>query len=144
MKKHVLRVVAIFSLLAMLPIADYASPMGNINADIPFDFVVGKAKLPAGKYTIKRTTHHGILLISSKDRRANAFTGTYGGRSSRKPSRAKLVFNRYGNQYFLSQVWEEGSMVAMQLSKSRAERELAKEHLAQRAAEPEIVTVLAQ
>jgi hypothetical protein len=38
----------------------------------------------------------------------------------------KLVFNRYGNQYFLSQVWAAGSDSGHQLRPSKAEREIAK------------------
>jgi hypothetical protein len=146
MKKRVLSVVTMMSLLAALAVAGQASIVGTITVNIPFDFMVGEKKLPAGQYTIDRTNIRECLLISRIDRRANVLANTYPGRTSRKPSRVKLVFNRYGEQYFLSQVWGEGHTVAMQLSKSRAERELAKKwkHLARNADEPETVTVMAQ
>jgi len=37
---------------------------------------------------------------------------------------ASLIFNRYGNEYFLSQVWAKGGSVGRGLPKTRAEREL--------------------
>lgn len=151
MKKQVLSIVATLSLLLTLAIAGSAiagsaTAAARLRANIPFDFIVGKDKLPAGQYTVDGTVVQGCLLISAKDRSKSVFTSVFGGQSSRKPSQAKLVFHRYGNQYFLSQVWDEGGTVAMQLSESRAERELAKQtkHLARNKAEPETVVVLAQ
>jgi hypothetical protein len=42
------------------------------------------------------------------------------------PSLGKLVFHRYGNAYFLSEVWPTGSTLGKQLRKSKAELEIAK------------------
>jgi hypothetical protein len=39
-------------------------------------------------------------------------------------SRAKLVFHRYGDQYFLYQVWAAGATSGRQFPKSRSEREV--------------------
>jgi len=36
----------------------------------------------------------------------------------------KLVFTRYGDQYFLSEIWMAGTTVGQKLPKSRREREL--------------------
>src|SRR6476660_5865447 len=58
MKKSVLSVIAISTLLASSLIVLAGNVQGSIKADIPFDFVVGKAKLSAGQYTIQRGTSH--------------------------------------------------------------------------------------
>jgi hypothetical protein len=43
-----------------------------------------------------------------------------------KPSDVdKLVFNRYGDQYFLSKIWTRSSLTGRGLTKSRLEREVA-------------------
>jgi len=145
MKKQILSIVAILSLLVTLAVAGVANSAGRIEVSIPFDFTVGKAKLKAGRYAIDSATAQGVQRIQSEDGRTSLFFGTYGGQTSKEPSRAKLVFRRYGNQYFLSEVWDEGSSVAMQLPKSRAERDLERtKYLAQNGAGPELVTVLAQ
>lgn len=147
MKKQILTAVAMLSLLVTLSVAGAARSMGRIRVNIPFDFMVGKAKLPAGEYTVDQTGMGSVLRISSFERRANAYIQTVGGKTGPEQAQTKLEFHRYGEEYFLAQVWEEGSTVARQLLKSRAEREAAKRssnHLARNEAEPAIVTVLAQ
>ena len=44
----------------------------------------------------------------------------------------KLVFDRYGTQYFLAEIWVEGARLGRHLPKSSREKELAKD-LAQNA-----------
>ncbi len=41
-------------------------------------------------------------------------------------TQSKLVFKRYENRYFLSQVWKAGSSRGRQLLKSHAEEEIAR------------------
>ena len=48
-------------------------------------------------------------------------------RASEVQGESRLVFNRYGDQYFLSQVWMAGSDTGRDLFQSRNERNLAKE-----------------
>ena len=45
----------------------------------------------------------------------------------RQPDQTKLVFDRVGDQYFLSEIFEEGSNVGVELKKSPSERQLEKE-----------------
>lgn len=146
MKKQVLCVVTMLSFLFTLVNAGAAIGGVRLKANIPFDFTIGKTKLPAGSYTVDGGIVQGCLRISAEDRSKNVLVSFFGGQFSRKPSQAKLVFHRYENQYFLSQVWDEGGTVAMQLPQSPAERELVRNlnHLAQNRSEPETVIVLAQ
>ncbi len=41
-----------------------------------------------------------------------------------------LVFHRYGNTYFLSQVWMAGSSVGREMRKTRQERAIERERIA--------------
>ena len=41
--------------------------------------------------------------------------------------RAKLVFHRYGNQYFFAQAWVDGDSRGLEAQKSRAERAAERE-----------------
>jgi hypothetical protein len=62
-------------------------------------------------------------------------------------TKTKLVFNRYGDQYFLSQIWEEGNLMATQLTKTSAERKAAKDarsNIARSNGEPETVVIFAE
>jgi hypothetical protein len=57
-----------------------------------------------------------------------------------------LTFRRYGNTYFLAQVWVSGSAEGREMIKSKAERDLAKGEVEAglaRDGKPEIVTITA-
>jgi hypothetical protein len=97
-----------------------------IKVEIPFDFVAAKATLPAGEYRVdpNQPTQGMLRLVSSKGSAAICFTQ---GIESAQPSNStKLVFNRYGNHYFLSQVWSVGNNLGRVLPPSQAEREIAR------------------
>ncbi len=55
----------------------------------------------------------------------------------------KLLFNRYGDQYFLTQVWGGGGIDGRELRKFATERELAMEYLAKDVSVPEVVSIAA-
>ena len=143
MKKSVLSVIAISSLLASSLVVLAGNVQGNIKADIPFDFTVGKARLSAGQYTIQRGTSHGSLKLSCE--KSSVMVLTYGGSTSSIPAHAKLVFHKYGDQYFLAQVWDEGSTTADNLMATKAERDASRAsgRLARNDAGPEVVVVAA-
>ena len=96
----------------------------RLTATIPFNFHVGRDTLPAGKYDVKEIVGSAIRLLSVSGDGAAAI-GTIpiwnaDGRVS------KLVFNRYGNDYFLSEIHWRGSSTARSLVKSPIELELAR------------------
>jgi hypothetical protein len=67
----------------------------------PFDFAVGDRKLPLGTYQITREGG-SVLLIRSRNGASAAFISTSAASTDyRQPSRGEVVFNRYGNQYFM-------------------------------------------
>jgi hypothetical protein len=66
-----------------------------------------------------------MILISRKDATTSAFISTNAAVSNMPQSESKLVFNRYGDRYFLSQVWSEGNSQGRQLLKTAREKEIA-------------------
>ncbi len=144
MKKQILNVVVTLSVIAALSIAGFAAFEKRVEANIPFDFMVGGEKLSAGKYTVEIAGALKVVMVRNwkTKRAAGALTHALEVRADSKP---QLVFRRYGNQYFLAKVISYSSGV--ELPKSKAEREAAKakrDLLAMNDAEPEIVTVNAQ
>jgi len=130
MSRSFIRNVTMGSLLMMVAMfvatasAQGQSLSDHLRAKIPFDFVVGNKNLPAGEYFIvnAKTTSDIVLTISSRNDVANTLTipvqiGT-------PTDTAKLVFHRYGDQYFLFQVWQVGATAGRALPKSRAERDV--------------------
>jgi hypothetical protein len=71
-----------------------------VKATVPFEFTVGGRLLPADTYTI--TASSGVLFVKSVGGRYSAITtASYDNRSVEG---GKLVFNKYGDQYFLHEV----------------------------------------
>ncbi len=145
MKKQILSVVATLSIVVGLTIAGFAALGNSVKANIPFDFMVAGKMFPAGEYTISRGSSTGFLVIRNYEAK-KAASFLVQNATGKVETKAKLVFNRYGEDYFLSQIWD-GYSDGNQLPKSKAERKAAKagrDNIVQNAVEPEIVTVMAQ
>jgi len=123
MKRHAF----VTTLLGLVLTSTLAPVYGqSMKIDIPFDFVAAQATLPAGEYRVSRNvpTQGAVRLVSSKG--SSAVCLTTGIQSNRPSKTAKLVFNRYGSHYFLSQVWDQGNATGHVLRPSKAEREIAR------------------
>jgi hypothetical protein len=95
--------------------------------NIPFDFVAGTTKLPAGEYAIKVSgPQNTLLLINRTDAANSAFINTNAAVANEQQVQSKLIFNRYGDSYFLSQVWTAGNVRGRQLLKAAREKEIAR------------------
>jgi hypothetical protein len=130
MKKQVFRAFIILNLFIAMTASVHAQCVGNgVVMRIPFEFVAGDTTFPPGEYTIKPFSNHSsALLILSKDYSAKAIVLTHavGNRTGDIQDKTKLVFNRYGNHYFLSQIWTSGYSNGLELFKSHTELETAK------------------
>ena len=96
------------SAIALLTISSLATctaaiaQQSTIKANIPFDFTVGNTWMPAGEYTISSPFQHIVQLRSADNARTAEIVSTQGYNESRSGS--KLVFDKYGDQYFLRHV----------------------------------------
>ena len=127
--------------LAALPSA--AKSVDGIRAQIPFDFHVGDRLVRAGDYTVKSLSDDEQAIRISSGKEGVSTTTNYGTERGNGEGRARLVFHKYGDQYFLSAVWGADS-TGRTLSETKRERNLRKELRAARAAgaaEAEIVTI---
>ena len=123
MYKHAYRVLIALTLFAVLMVP--ATQAQSIwKAEIPFDFAVGDKWLPAGEYQVKPATEK-VILIQSQDARSSALAMTIKVHAGKTSDVTKLVFNRYGEQYFLSKIWTRSSDTGRELTKCRLEREVA-------------------
>jgi hypothetical protein len=113
------------SILALVAAAAaFAQGPMQLKATVPFEFAVGNQTFPAGVYTVDAATA-GSLIVKSADHHGGTITMTTGVQTIAAPPDAKLIFNRYGSQYFLTQVWPGGTSSGRQLPKAHRERELA-------------------
>ncbi len=74
------------------------------SVQVPFDFRVGSSHLSAGHYRVLHAGSHLVLLQKDDGKAQGMIPVTVSNVPSREPV-SKLVFNRYGDQYFLSQMW---------------------------------------
>lgn len=116
----------------------------GVRANIPFDFTVGDKTLEAGKIIAVLPGHDaGPMTIDNLDKGQHALRLARKLRGSDISDQAKLVFRKYGNQYYLAEVWIPGYKV-WEVMKSNSERALERELRVARNSEPELVTVFAE
>lgn len=100
----------------------------KVAADVPFDFVVGDRTLNAGEYTLKSTTSpDNGLIIQNASGKSAAMRLTFPIEPGKNERSAKLVFHRYGQRYFLTEVWTGAGNVGRHLLKSRQEKAIDRE-----------------
>lgn len=128
-----IRIIVLFGLMLLLTSFTLnAQSLPNVEANIPFSFVVGSKSLPAGEYRLGRQNLPlDILMVQNKDN-FKALSGlTQPLYATTRLKETKLIFNRYKDDtgqyiYFLSQVWIEGNEKGVEFLKHRVEREAAK------------------
>lgn len=123
---------ALFRMAGMLALAFMAATQVQaqqpLYANVPFGFTAGKVDLPAGTYRVTKVAEHSpAVLIQRTDGSSAVFLISTAAlpKSQTEQSQSKLVFHRYGNRYFLSQVWREDSIRGSQFPVTTEEKEEA-------------------
>jgi hypothetical protein len=126
MRKQIISVAAAFVLSIVAAAQCGAQSVGVIQVNIPFEFQAGNRTLPAGEYRIERLSAEmeGIQLIRQSDGKAATLVTTLPSESKDESAPPRLIFDRYGNEYFLAQIWTDGTH-GRQLNKSAREKETA-------------------
>lgn len=137
--------VGIIALAFASAMAASAQNQRSLVVNVPFDFNVKGKTLPAGEYLVKHgsSADSSGLIIKRRDGRGNAIVLTMTLESRESQTASRLVFRRYGEQYFLSQVWTSGESVGKELFKTKRERSLDIE-LAKTNDRPEVVAIAAR
>jgi len=117
------RTFATLGLLALLATASAFGQQHRGTFDIPFEFSAGGKSMPAGQYEVTQATGLGSMELTCSACKAGVLSVTHAvGSYDTSISESRLVFNRYGDRYFLSSVSWPGSGVASTLPKSKIER----------------------
>ena len=98
-----------------------------LKVNVPFDFSIGSQKLQAGEYSLRPLLPHTMVL---RNQAGQVLTNvqTMSVESGEVQKSVKLVFNGYGGEYFLTQIWNAGENIGQALTKSPAEIEMATKH----------------
>jgi hypothetical protein len=130
--------------LALMSVTAFGQlPGAPIRANIPFDFNVRGRTLPAGEYEISRISDEpGAMEIANIYHRSEHAVMESEPVQGRIPKRGEVVFHRYGDNYFLYEVWTPGMETGREIEPSKRERALERDlAVAGKAAEPETVAI---
>jgi hypothetical protein len=95
-----------------------------LRANIPFAFFAGGVQLPAGEYRAYHPGNPYVVVIEKKDGTARAITYVRPSAVNANQNSTKLVFNKYGSQYFLAEIWTERGQELHECLKCRMEQSL--------------------
>ena len=117
--------LAVSVIFAALACAGLHAQTVYIRAEIPFNFHAGDKLMPAGQYFIHE--EGPVVFLRTLDDANLSRAMITVGAAGRNPSReSKLVFNRYGSEYFLSTIWDSYAEDGRQVLRTAREKELAK------------------
>lgn len=106
MKNKTYSLVAILGIfLGLAVMSAHAQAPSKVEVNIPFEFSAGKTRLPAGVYSIKRLAGNNVALRSEDGKSSAILNAPVTNNSSDPNAVERLVFERYGDQYALSQIW---------------------------------------
>ena len=130
--------LGILSVLALAMV--FATPavyaQNRVVANVVFDFHLGQKAMSSGQYEVHSMSQE-VAVLRDMDSNISAFLIKSMHVQGTDNEHARLVFNKYGDQYFLSQIWD-GSETGIELPKSQREKEIS---MARDAHVPETVIV---
>lgn len=134
------KMLSTMAALALMTVAGVASgyAQDKVQAHIPFAFAVSNSVLPAGDYTLGQLRQSEWVIRNDSGSPAIMTLARPDGTNNETD--AKLVFERCGDRYFLSEVRAAGESAA--IPESKAERALERE-MARNGSKPETLYVLA-
>jgi hypothetical protein len=96
---------------------------GDVITNIPFPFVVANRTLPPGRYIVTPIGETNLRIYAAKNQ--GVIVQTHSVQSKAPEGQGRVVFHRYGDAYFLSEVWLAASATGRKAFPTRAEQELA-------------------
>ena len=98
----------------------------SVRVIVPFDFYAGDRMLPAGEYRVSTSVDNLVqvadpakhLAVNIRTITVDTFLG--------KITSPRLIFNQYGQDHFLSEVWWGNTSLGRAAMTSKRETELAK------------------
>jgi hypothetical protein len=96
-----------------------------MKVNVPFAFGVEDRSLPSGEYTVFTITPERSIRLVSADGKHSAVINTRPNYANEPSTNSRLVFHKYGSEYFLAQVWTAGQNVARNPLSSKKAMEMA-------------------
>jgi hypothetical protein len=127
--------------LALIVSVPMTQAQVRARASVPFDFSLDQKSMPAGTYEIGSLGNKVLAVRNLDTREASLVIESMHVEVSQASDtpHAKLVFRKYGDQYFLAQIWDGQSRTGIGFAETKLEKErqIASGH----ASQPEIVVI---
>jgi len=106
MKHQIFKLTAILAIFLGLAVAGVrAQAPSKVEVNIPFEFSAGTKAMQPGVYSIKRLSGN-YLTLRRVDGKSTVILNAPVSLTSSDPNAVeRLVFNKYGDEYALAQIW---------------------------------------
>ena len=111
--------IALFTIASFVTAGIALAQDRAVQATVPFDFTVGNKLLPSGTYTITSPSSH-IVEVKNFDRHIALLVIV--NPNDNHSGNGRLVFDKYGDQYFLHKILCQSAAINMDLPASKAEK----------------------
>jgi hypothetical protein len=117
-KVRAILLAIIFAGAPLSPASQAQDLESRVIVNVPFAFQNGSQHLSAGLYTIG-TSYQNIASIRGASRSGFALTGL--DEDSQPSKTTRVVFLKYGDQYFLNEIWVKGDTTHTYFLQSKRE-----------------------
>jgi hypothetical protein len=140
MKNNVYGALMILALAMIVSVAPLAQAQARTRASVPFEFSLDQKSMPAGIYEISALNNRVLLVrnLETKDARLVIESMNVEASTAAGIPHAKMVFHKYGDQYFLAELWNGQSSIGIAFPESKQEKELK---WARDTHQPEVVVI---
>jgi hypothetical protein len=127
--------------LALVVSVPLTQAQARIVASVPFAFSLEQTSMPAGTYEIISQSDKALIVrdLDTGDARLAIESMHVEGSQASGIPHARLVFRKYGDQYFLAQIWDGQSHIGVAFAESKREKEL--QMASGSASQPELVVI---
>jgi hypothetical protein len=118
--------IAFFALATLVAASSAVAQERAVKATVPFDFTVGSAHVPAGTYTISSPSQRssGAIMLRNDTGKATIFAIAHA--DGKRSQAGKLVFDKWGDQYFLREILCANVDMNLEFPVSKAEKSAAR------------------
>jgi hypothetical protein len=140
MKNSVYGALMILALAMVVSVAPLAQAQTRTRASVPFEFTLDQKSMPAGLYEVGALNGQVLVVRNLETKDARLVIESMHVQASQGDGipQPKMVFHKYGDQYFLAQIWNGQSNIGIAFPESKREKELK---WARDTHEPELVVI---
>jgi hypothetical protein len=120
--------IALVFALTIYPNKAHAQVIDTLEINVPFHFYAANTELPPGNYSIHVLENSNLkfMQITSADGVSSAVVEIRETDVSSVPKESEVIFNKYGDHYFLAKVFDEGNPSGDEVLESNYEKTVGK------------------